>query len=276
MCSADLHAEPAELVARNRWKVIAQLVTDALIADRSAAEGGLPVDGVLTVVSNQRKGDLVLPGLVIAPRTGLGPLDDDLEWAEGLRLTSDARTFVDNLAIARGRGGRLARKGRRSARAWWQTEGRVGREHLRTMASELDVLLDKVEDLALRTDLKRQVELLRAKRRFGLVFEEHLPERVQLPEHTIRRGTRVVRRDSDDEEPLEVVNVAKKKVTVIRDYQNRLEALGEDARDAALAVPPTQFVGVDRMDRVRSLSDWSFRANSRRGVRFSLGHSSCL
>jgi adenine-specific DNA-methyltransferase len=81
------------------------------------------------------------------------------------------------------------------------------------MASELDVLLDKVEDPALRADLKRQVELLRSRRRFGLVFEEHLPERVQLPEHTIRRGTRVVLRD-DDGEPREVIKVAKNKATV--------------------------------------------------------------
>jgi hypothetical protein len=107
--SADLRAEPAELVARNRWKVIAQLVPDALIADRSAAEGGLPAGGVLTVVSNQRKEDLVLPGLVVAPRSGPGPLADDLEWAEGLHLSSDARTLVDNLAVSRGRGGRVAR-----------------------------------------------------------------------------------------------------------------------------------------------------------------------
>ncbi len=79
------------------------------------------------------------------------------------------------------------------------------------MASELDVLLDKVEDPALRADLNRQVELLRARRRFGLVFEEHLPERVQLPEHAIRRGTRVVRRDHDDDEPREVLKVAKRR-----------------------------------------------------------------
>lgn len=82
------------------------------------------------------------------------------------------------------------------------------------MASELDVLLDKVDDPALRADLKRQVELLRAKRRFGLVFEEHLPERVQLPEHTVRRGTRVVLRDHDDDDPREVVKVVKGKATV--------------------------------------------------------------
>jgi adenine-specific DNA-methyltransferase len=82
------------------------------------------------------------------------------------------------------------------------------------MASELDVLLDKVEDPALRADLRRQVGLLRAKRRFGLVFEEHLPERVQLPEHTVRRGTRVVLRDDGDQEPREVLKVAKGMATV--------------------------------------------------------------
>lgn len=117
--SADLHADPAELVARNRWIVIARFVPDALIADRSAAEGGLPVGGVLTVVSAQRKEDLVLPGLVIAPRTGPGALDDDLEWAAGLRLSSDARTLVDNLALSRGRGGRRARTLARSEVEDW-------------------------------------------------------------------------------------------------------------------------------------------------------------
>ena len=90
----------------------------------------------------------------------------------------------------------------------------VGGEHLDDMASELDILLDKVDDPALRADLKRQVEALRAKRRFGLVYEEHLPERVQLPEHTVRRGTRVVLRDHGDDEPREVVDVVKKEATV--------------------------------------------------------------
>lgn len=107
--SADLRADPAELVARNRWAIVARLVPDALIADRSAAEGGMPTAGVLTVVSTERKEDLVLPGLVISPRLGPGPLDDDLGWAAGLHMTSDDRTLVDNLAVSRGRGGKVAR-----------------------------------------------------------------------------------------------------------------------------------------------------------------------
>ncbi|MDQ3681136.1 MAG: Fic family protein [Actinomycetota bacterium] len=107
--SADLRADPAELIARNRWKIVAYLVHDAVIADRSAAEGGMPAGGVLTVISNERREDVTLPGLTVAPRPGPGPLDDDGNWPEGLRLTSDARTLVDNLAVSRGRAGRPAR-----------------------------------------------------------------------------------------------------------------------------------------------------------------------
>ena len=117
--SADWHAEPAELVARNRWAIVARLVPDALIADRSAAAGGMPVAGSLTVVSTERKEELVLPGLVISPRQGHGPLDDDLGWAAGLHMTSDHRTLVDNLAVSRGRGGKLPRTLSRSELENW-------------------------------------------------------------------------------------------------------------------------------------------------------------
>src|SRR5207244_4557472 len=43
----------------------------------------------------------------------------DLGWAEGLRLTSDARTLVDNLAVSRGRGGKTARTLSRSELENW-------------------------------------------------------------------------------------------------------------------------------------------------------------
>jgi hypothetical protein len=107
--SADLRSDPAELIARNRWAVVARFVPDAVIADRSAAEGGMPAAGVLTVVSNERTEDVNLPGLIVAPRRGVGPLGDDNDWPEGLHLTSDARTLVENLAVSRGRAGRPAR-----------------------------------------------------------------------------------------------------------------------------------------------------------------------
>lgn len=140
--SADLTTQPEQLIARNRWTVVARLVPDALIADRSAAEGGMPSAGILTVVSSARQNDLVLPGLVVAPRPGSGPLDDDLRWAAGLRATSDARTLVDNLAVSRGRAGKVARTLSRNELEDWivrtaqrRPEGWLA--HLRTRALEV-------------------------------------------------------------------------------------------------------------------------------------------
>lgn len=75
------------------------------------------------------------------------------------------------------------------------------------MPNEIDALLARVDDPALRNDLKTQVDRLRQKRQFGLVFEEHLPELVTLPHHPVRRGTKVVRRDDDGAEPRAVVAV---------------------------------------------------------------------
>ena len=63
------------------------------------------------------------------------------------------------------------------------------------MADELDGLLGRVEDPALRADLRAHIDRLRAKRTFGLVFESHLPERVRLPEHPVRAGAKVALRD---------------------------------------------------------------------------------
>ena len=67
------------------------------------------------------------------------------------------------------------------------------------MSQELDALLARVDDPALREDLRRSIDQVRAKRTFGLVFERHLPERVTLPSHPVRRGVKVVRRDGGDD-----------------------------------------------------------------------------
>jgi hypothetical protein len=60
--------------------------------------------------------------------------------------------------------------------------------------SELDVLLDKIDDEALRAELRIQIDRLKQKRSFGLVFERHIPERVRLPQHPIRVGSQVAGR----------------------------------------------------------------------------------
>ncbi len=82
------------------------------------------------------------------------------------------------------------------------------------MRSGLDVLLDKVADPALRADIRSQVDRLRAKRTFGLVFESHLPERVRLPEHEVRVGVNVAYRDNPASPAFEVLAVRGETVTL--------------------------------------------------------------
>ncbi len=95
------------------------------------------------------------------------------------------------------------------------------------MADELDVLLEKVADPGLRAELRAAVDKVRAKRSFGLVFESHLPERVRLPEHPVRRGTKVVRRADKNSGPMKVEGVRRGQATVVTD-DGILDTMGVD------------------------------------------------
>jgi adenine-specific DNA-methyltransferase len=106
------------------------------------------------------------------------------------------------------------------------------------MRTELDVLLGKIDDPALRADIASQVGRLRSKRTFGLVFEDHLPERVHLFEHPIRAGLKVVLRDNRDSAIYEVLAVRGKQVTArkIRSSNGGQLAPGEPVQDEKLPI----------------------------------------
>ena len=55
----------------------------------------------------------------------------------------------------------------------------------------LDDLLARIQDLALRADIERELRPLRGERELGLVFERHIPEKVRLHGLQVRRGTTV-------------------------------------------------------------------------------------
>lgn len=74
----------------------------------------------------------------------------------------------------------------------------------------LDQLIRRIEDGALRTRITREVELLRGSRRFGLVFDRHLPESVRLSDHPIRKGVRVALRDEANDQTWKVTGFTDK------------------------------------------------------------------
>lgn len=117
------------------------------------------------------------------------------------------------------------------------------------MADELDVLLEKVDDPALRTELRAQVDRLRSRRTFGLVFEDHIPERVRLPDHPIRRGVRVVRRDQVDAAPREVAKVAHGQATTVS-IDGETETVGVDELVVVAEFGEPIYPGLERLGSI--------------------------
>lgn len=92
--------DPAQVVHRNLWPLVAHEFPEAVIADRSVPEGGAARDGTLFVI-HRRARPVTLPGLVVYPRSGPGHLDGDMELSGGLHIASVERALLDNLAPSR-------------------------------------------------------------------------------------------------------------------------------------------------------------------------------
>ena len=102
--TADLISDPAEIVRENRWLILGRQLPGAVIVDRSAAGDGRVTTGLLFVAAQGRVSPIRLPGLQIRIRPG-GPIDypvEDPAWPNGLRISSPARTLVDNMATSAG------------------------------------------------------------------------------------------------------------------------------------------------------------------------------
>ena len=68
----------------------------------------------------------------------------------------------------------------------------------------IEQYIERIADPELREQLRLEVERLTKKKRFGLVYENHLPDNVVMPEVTIRRGTKVALRDQTPNDVYEV------------------------------------------------------------------------
>lgn len=92
---------PEQVVRRHVWQIVGHKLPRAVVVDRSARAAG-QVEGVL-IVDHPRRRPLELPGLVVLPRTGSGPVDGDLPFmGNELHMSSTARQLLDNLDRARG------------------------------------------------------------------------------------------------------------------------------------------------------------------------------
>jgi adenine-specific DNA-methyltransferase len=103
----------------------------------------------------------------------------------------------------------------------------------------IDALLDKVSDRALRQALREQVNAMLAKQSFGLVFQQHAPETVELHNYKIRRNCKVRIKSEDDDTLYRVESVKGGKATV----------------QSLVEVPERWDVGLDDLVVIREFGD---------------------
>lgn len=76
------------------------------------------------------------------------------------------------------------------------------------LMSAIDDLIAQIEDRALRERLKIETARIAKEKKFGLVFEEHLPELTPLYNAEIRVGARVAKRGGDLSELWRVLSIS--------------------------------------------------------------------
>lgn len=98
-----------EHVARHHlFPIVAKYWPRAVLCGKSAASGGLPVDGELYVSLPEppRRSPLILPGVKVIAFAGPGELPGDIQMPHGLWMSGAARCLVENVYL-RGRQARF-------------------------------------------------------------------------------------------------------------------------------------------------------------------------
>ncbi|MHB1808918.1 MAG: Fic family protein [Solirubrobacteraceae bacterium] len=147
--------EPPQQLLRRRWHEVAALwFPGAVIVDRSAVLAGPAEDGSLFLDTGKRPTNprpVVLPGLMLRPRNGVGSLAGDMPFGR-LWIAGQPRSALENLRPSRARSGVARTLGRSELEAWLEriaaTRGPQALNELRDAARELAPALDAQAQLA--------------------------------------------------------------------------------------------------------------------------------
>jgi adenine-specific DNA-methyltransferase len=73
--------------------------------------------------------------------------------------------------------------------------------------AKIEELVRQISDAKLRDEIGAEIKELKKRKRFGLIFEEHLPERLRLPKAKIRLGNLVAPRDAPGSQVWRVIGL---------------------------------------------------------------------
>ena len=102
--TSNLVDDAAGVVGRHLWEIAAHYAPRAVVSHRTAFEGRPSQDGTVFMTSSVGK-RLDIPGLRLRVQKGPAALPGDQPFVNGLVLASEGRLLLENLAIARARGG---------------------------------------------------------------------------------------------------------------------------------------------------------------------------
>ena len=121
--------------------------------------------------------------------------------------------------------------------------------------AKIEDLVGEIADPILRAEIASEVKRIKTQKKFGLVFEEHLPETVRLPNFPIRVGELVGELGAAGNDLWTVVNVKSKKTSCARQDTNGKGKLVDFEADKLVvvkrfgeAIYPT-LVPIDKVSR---------------------------
>lgn len=92
-------------------------------------------------------------------------------------------------------------------------------------------LISQIQDETLRNRIQEEVSKMTKQKKFGLVFEEHMPESTPLYDMPIKRGCNVMRRDSKDDKSIYVVLKVEDDTAVCVKPEQKDEAVTFELKD---------------------------------------------
>ena len=196
----NLAESPETIVRRHLWQIVAGYFPGGLVADRTALENAPAGDGSVCLIA-ERGANVRLPGLVLRPRRGVGPLPADRPFIDGLFLSSTARAYLENMRPSRARGGLVARTLSRKELeerldAFMRRNGEEGikrlRDQIRLQSSALGLEakakeLDALAGAMLGSRVGDLVSPLGRSRRAGLPYDPRRVETFELLHRALRQ-----------------------------------------------------------------------------------------
>lgn len=92
-------------------------------------------------------------------------------------------------------------------------------------------LISQIQDETLRNRIQEEVSKMAKQKKFGLVFEEHMPESTPLYDMPIKRGCNVMRRDSKDDKSIYAVLKVEDDTAVCVKPEQKDEAVTFELKD---------------------------------------------